>query len=133
MSQVMQGCSDQPILLDMPHSPRRRLRLPRPCRQRRRVCDELTARKFCCGPVRWKRRWPRIIRQGSSGSWWKKWDLSQFLQDIEARGETPGRAANRSEDLVALWLFAYTQGVSGGRELARLCEQHDAYRWLLGE
>jgi len=60
------------------------------------------------------------------------WDLSQFLDKIQARGEAPGRAATDPRLLIALWLYAATQGVAGGRELARLCEQHDAYRWLCG-
>ena len=33
---------------------------------------------------------------------------------------------------MALWLYAATQGVAGGRELARLCESADAYRWICG-
>lgn len=60
------------------------------------------------------------------------WDLSQFLDAIRARGETPGRAATDPKLLVALWLYAATRGVAGGRELARLCETDDAYRWLCG-
>jgi transposase len=60
------------------------------------------------------------------------WDLSRFLDVIRARGETPGRAATDPKLLVALWLYAATQGVAGGRELARLCESSDPYRWLCG-
>ncbi len=60
------------------------------------------------------------------------WDLSRFLDTIRARGETPGRAATDPRLLVALWLYASTQGVAGGRELARLCEASDPYRWLCG-
>jgi transposase len=60
------------------------------------------------------------------------WDLSRFLDTIRARGETPGRAATDPKLLVALWLYAATQGVAGGRELARLCESSDPYRWLRG-
>jgi transposase len=59
-------------------------------------------------------------------------DLSAFTDKIEARGESPGRAATDPALLVALWLYAYTQGVGGGRELDRLCECQDAYRWLCG-
>src|SRR3546814_9941272 len=32
----------------------------------------------------------------------------------------------------ALWLYAAKDGVGSARALARLCEQHDAYRWLCG-
>jgi transposase len=60
------------------------------------------------------------------------WDLARFLDTIRARGEAPGRAATDPQLLVALWLYAATQGVAGGRELARLCESSDPYRWLCG-
>jgi transposase len=60
------------------------------------------------------------------------WDLARFLDTIRARGEAPGRAATDPKLLVALWLYAATQGVAGGRELARLCEASDPYRWLCG-
>ena len=33
---------------------------------------------------------------------------------------------------MALWLFATSEGVGSARALARLCESHDAYRWLCG-
>ena len=60
------------------------------------------------------------------------WDLARFLDTIRARGEAPGRSATDPKLLVALWLYAATQGVAGGRELARLCESSDPYRWLCG-
>ena len=60
------------------------------------------------------------------------WDLSSFFETIQARGEMPGRAATDPKLLVSLWLYAATQGVAGGRELARLCESSDPYRWLCG-
>lgn len=34
--------------------------------------------------------------------------------------------------LLAIWLLATTEGVSSARQLARLCEEHDAYRWICG-
>ena len=60
------------------------------------------------------------------------WDLSAFFATIRARGEAPGRSATDPRLLVALWLYAATQGVASGRELARLCEASDPYRWLCG-
>jgi transposase len=60
-------------------------------------------------------------------------DLSAFFGGIEARGSEPGRAATDPRLLVALWLYAATEGVGNGRKLARLCEEHDAYRWLCGD
>jgi transposase len=61
-----------------------------------------------------------------------RWDLGRFLAQVKARGAAPGRAATDPRLPIALWLYAYTRGVSNGRELARLCEEHDAYRWLCG-
>jgi transposase len=60
------------------------------------------------------------------------WDLSQFLQTIKARGEAPGRASTDPRLLISLRLYAATQGVAGGRELARLCRESDPFRWLCG-
>ncbi len=59
-------------------------------------------------------------------------DLSEFHEPIRARGSAPGRSATDPRLLVALWLYATRNGVGSGRELARLCESHDAYRWLCG-
>jgi transposase len=59
-------------------------------------------------------------------------DLSQFYRPLKARGEAPGRAATDPRLMVARWLWAATQGVGSAREVARLCQEHDAYRWLCG-
>jgi hypothetical protein len=34
--------------------------------------------------------------------------------------------------LLALWLFATIEGVASGRQVARLCGEHIAYRWRCG-
>jgi transposase len=59
-------------------------------------------------------------------------DLSGFQEDLKARGSEPGRAATDPKILVALWLWAATQGVGSARELDRLCQEQGAYRWLCG-
>src|SRR5256885_4519655 len=59
-------------------------------------------------------------------------DLSRFYAAIQARGSDPGRPAIDPKVLAALWLYATSEGVGSARELARLCEAHDAYRWLCG-
>src|SRR5437667_4945884 len=58
--------------------------------------------------------------------------LGKFYDTIVARGSEPGRPAIDPKVLVALWLYATSEGVGSARELARLCEAHDAYRWLCG-
>jgi len=62
----------------------------------------------------------------------EKLDLSRFYEPIKARGSQAGRAATDPKVLVALWLYATTDGVGSARELERLCGEHDAYRWLRG-
>lgn len=59
-------------------------------------------------------------------------DLSKFYEPIAARGGRPGRAALDPKVLLCLWLYATSQGVGSAREVARLCREHDAYRWLCG-
>ena len=59
-------------------------------------------------------------------------DLSQLILDIKARGSAPGRATIDPHILFALWLYATLQGVGSGRELTRLSQEHDAYRWICG-
>ena len=59
-------------------------------------------------------------------------DLSRLEQGIKARGSNPGRRAIDPRILFALWLYATLQGVGSGREIARLCQAHDAYRWICG-
>jgi transposase len=59
-------------------------------------------------------------------------DLSAFYDAIEARGDTPGRSATDPRLLVSLWLYGAIKGIGNGRKLARLCAEHDAYRWLCG-
>lgn len=58
--------------------------------------------------------------------------MSSFLEQLKARGSTPGRAAADPKVLVALWLYATCQGVGSGRELARLCRTCAPYQWLCG-
>lgn len=59
-------------------------------------------------------------------------DLSAFYERIESRGETAGRPAIDPKMLLVLWLYATQQGIGSARELARLCREHDAYRWICG-
>lgn len=61
-----------------------------------------------------------------------KLDLSGFYQGVRARDGQAGRDATDPRLLVALWLYAATQGVGSARELDRLCREHRAYQWLCG-
>ena len=59
-------------------------------------------------------------------------DLSALLASIKARGAAPGRRATDPRVLFALWLYATLDGVGSGREVARLTQEHHAYRWICG-
>jgi transposase len=59
-------------------------------------------------------------------------DLSGFYGSIQAVQGGPGRPASDPQVLLALWVYATVEGVGSARKLARLCQEHDAYRWLCG-
>ena len=59
-------------------------------------------------------------------------DLGRFYAGIRATQGGVGRAAIAPEILLALWLYATVEGVGSAREVSRLIDSHDAYRWLCG-
>ena len=59
-------------------------------------------------------------------------DLSELEERIKSREGRPGHPAISPRLLLALWLYATSEGVGSARALERLCESHDAYRWLCG-
>ncbi len=66
--------------------------------------------------------WSYVVRQ----------DLSKLVEAVKARGSNAGRAAIDPRILFALWLYATLDGVGSGREVTRLSQEHDAYRWICG-
>ncbi len=59
-------------------------------------------------------------------------DLRGFYGSIKAVLDRPGRPTTDPKVLLAVWLLGTVQEVGSARKLARLCEEHDAYRWLCG-
>jgi transposase len=59
-------------------------------------------------------------------------DLSAFYTSIKSVLGRAGHPATDPQVLLALWLFATSEGIGSARQIARLCEEHDAYRWLRG-
>src|SRR3954464_7536948 len=57
-------------------------------------------------------------------------DLSAFYTRIRAALDSPGRPASDPRVLLGLWLLATVEGIGSARRLARLCAEHDAYRWV---
>jgi len=59
-------------------------------------------------------------------------NLEPFYAEIESVEGVAGRPVWDPQLLISLWLYAYKEGVSSAREIARLCECHPAYQWLTG-
>ncbi len=121
--------------------------LPEPCEAQRQLAREQAASKRSQGAPRLRQPnrtqielrasdlesllsedhrarlvWGYVVRQ----------DLSKLLDAIKARGSNAGRARIDPRVLFALWLYATLEGVGSGREVDRLCREHDAYRWICG-
>jgi transposase len=59
-------------------------------------------------------------------------ELGSFYASVRAVVDGPGRPASDPRVLLALWVYATADGVGSARQLAHLCREHDAYRWLRG-
>jgi transposase len=59
-------------------------------------------------------------------------DLSRLYGQIEARDEVAGAPAIDPKILLALWVYATSEGEGSAREIWRLTELHAAYRWICG-
>ena len=59
-------------------------------------------------------------------------DLQALYAQIRAVEGSVGRAPIDPAILMSLWLYATLDGVGSARELDRLCDSDDAYRWLCG-
>ena len=59
-------------------------------------------------------------------------NLSELEDRVKARENSPGHPAPSPRLLLALWLYATSDGVGSARALDRLCDSHDVYRWLCG-
>jgi transposase len=59
-------------------------------------------------------------------------DLSALYAEIGSVEGAAGRPAIDPKILMALWLYATLDGVGSAREIERLTEVHDAYRWICG-
>src|SRR5512139_3677472 len=61
-----------------------------------------------------------------------RFNLEPFYGEVESVEGVAGRPVWDPRLLISLWLYAYKDGVSSAREIARLCEYHPAYQWLTG-
>ena len=59
-------------------------------------------------------------------------DLSALYAQVEALEREAGAPAIDPKILLALWVYATSEGEGSAREIWRLTRLHDAYRWILG-
>ena len=59
-------------------------------------------------------------------------DLSRYHAEIAAVEGPAGRDHTAPQLLISLWLYAYSQGVSSAREIARRCASEPGFEWLCG-
>jgi transposase len=59
-------------------------------------------------------------------------DLSQLEAKVRAVEGRAGQSSLNPRLLMALWIYAYSEGVSSARELSRMCDQDRACQWLTG-
>ncbi len=59
-------------------------------------------------------------------------DLSRFAGEIKSVQGHAGRNAWEPRLLIAMWIYAYSRGISSAREIERQCAYEPAFRWLTG-
>lgn len=59
-------------------------------------------------------------------------DLKPFYAEMGSWEGGAGRPVWDPQMLISLWIYAYKDGVSSAREIARLGDYHPAYQWLAG-
>jgi transposase len=59
-------------------------------------------------------------------------DLAALYTQIAARDARAGASAIDPKILLALWVYATSEGEGSAREIWRLTQLHAAYRWLCG-
>ncbi len=59
-------------------------------------------------------------------------DLSRFAEDVKSVEGHAGRNLWEPRLLIAIWIHAYSRGISSAREIERQCAYEPALRWLTG-
>src|SRR6478609_7660534 len=123
--------AEQAALFDLPPAdvpgPTARLGVGRP-RLRRAVRDQVVYRALALDALLPADHDARVIWAYVEGL-----DLAATYDAIGSVHGGSGRAATDPRVLLALWLYATTDGVGSARELDRLCRDHVAYQWIAGD
>jgi transposase len=59
-------------------------------------------------------------------------DLTAYEEEIDAREGHAGRPGIDPRILMALWIYATSEGVGSARRIERLESEHHAYQWICG-
>lgn len=62
----------------------------------------------------------------------KELDLSQILGKIKSVESSPGAPAIDPHILMALWLYAFIEGIISAKTINRYCDEHIAFKWICG-
>jgi transposase len=119
--------ADEPLFGDLPENEPAKAGWAGPPRLREPVRDQVELRAVDLEALLAAEHPARVI-----WAYVEKLDLSALEERVQARAHGPGQSPPSPRLLLALWLYATTQGVGSARALARLCESEDAYRWLCG-
>lgn len=60
-------------------------------------------------------------------------DLSAYYIKIKSKVGEAGSPCYDPKVQVALWIYAYSQGISSAHEVTKLCEEVRSWRWLCGD
>lgn len=59
-------------------------------------------------------------------------NINDILNKIDSTSCNPGRPATDPKLLLALWIYAITEGIGSARVIDRYCSEHVAFKWLCG-
>jgi transposase len=119
--------ADEPLFEDLPENAPVKAGWAGPPRLREPVRDQVELRAVDLEALLAAEHPARVI-----WAYVERLELSALEERVQARAHGPGQSPPSPRLLLALWLYATTQGVGSARALARLCESDDAYRWLCG-
>lgn len=101
--------------------PKRGVRLRHPCRL-----------QVTWGPIHLDAQLPEDHPARSIYAVIERLDLSALYAKVEALEGAAGAPAIDPKILLALWVYATSEGEGSAREIWRLTRLHDAYRWICG-
>jgi transposase len=62
----------------------------------------------------------------------ERFDLKRFSESLRTVKGCAGRPAWNPQLLVSLWVYAYSEGITSAREIARMMEWEPGFQWLSG-